>query len=87
MEVGGQHHAPKALLPEKRPGNHLTGDCVETRVGLEDAENFAHTAIRSLDNPVRSESLYRLRYLCPPHCKSVLKFLIYLTKPFQVQGS
>jgi hypothetical protein len=32
------------------------------RVGLDGAENLAHTGIRSPDRPARSESLYRLSY-------------------------
>ena len=35
MEVGGQRHAPAALLPGKRTGIHCTGGWVGTRAGLE----------------------------------------------------
>ena len=45
MGVGGQHHAPAALLPGK---THSIGGWVGPRAGL--------------DRPVRSKSLYRLRY-------------------------
>jgi hypothetical protein len=35
MGVGGQPHAPAALLPEKRPSTHCTGDWVGPRASLE----------------------------------------------------
>jgi len=35
MWVGGQHHAPAAIYPRKRPGTHCIGGWVETRVGLD----------------------------------------------------
>jgi hypothetical protein len=35
---------------------------VGLRAGLESAENFAHTEIRSTDRPARRKSLYRLSY-------------------------
>jgi len=60
MGVGGQHHAPDALpsgktrCPLWAPGPVWTV-----------AENLASTGIRSPDRPVRSESLYRLRYPGP----------------------
>ena len=56
--VGGQRHASAALPPGKRPCTHYIGGWVWTG-----AENLAPTGIQSLDRPVRSESLYRLR--CP----------------------
>jgi hypothetical protein len=34
MGVGGQHNAPAALPPGKRPGTHCTGGCVGPRAGL-----------------------------------------------------
>ena len=37
-----------------------------SEVGLEDAENLAHTGIRSSDRAARSQSLYRLSYPAPP---------------------
>jgi hypothetical protein len=33
--VGGQHHAPAALLPGKRPGTHCIGGWVGPRPGLD----------------------------------------------------
>jgi hypothetical protein len=35
MGVGGQHHAPAALLPGKRPDTHCIGGWVGPRAGLE----------------------------------------------------
>jgi len=35
MGVGGQRHAPAALLPRKRPGTHIIGDWVGPRAGLD----------------------------------------------------
>jgi hypothetical protein len=33
--VGGQHHAPTALLPGKRLGTHCIGGCVGPRAGMD----------------------------------------------------
>jgi hypothetical protein len=65
MRVGGQRHAPAALLQE-RPGTHSIGDWVGPRPVWTGAENLAPTGIRSPDRPARSESLYRLSYPGPP---------------------
>jgi len=35
MCVGGQHHAPAALPPGKRPGTHRTGGWVGHRAGVD----------------------------------------------------
>jgi hypothetical protein len=35
MRVGGQRHAPAALLLGKRPGTHCIGGWVGPRVGLD----------------------------------------------------
>ena len=35
MGVGGQRHAPAALLPRKRPSTHCTGGWLGPRVGLD----------------------------------------------------
>jgi len=35
MWVGGQRHAPAALLAVKRPGTHYTGGWVGPRAGLD----------------------------------------------------
>jgi len=64
-DVGGQRQAPAALPPGKRPGTHCAGGWVGPRAGLEGAENFAPTGIRSPDLPARSESLYRTSYPGP----------------------
>jgi hypothetical protein len=55
MRVAGQRQAPAALPLGKRPGTHYTG-------GWMGVERLVFTGIRSQDRPVRSESLYRLRY-------------------------
>ena len=34
LAVGGQRHAPAALLPGKKPGAHSTGGWVGPRAGL-----------------------------------------------------
>ena len=34
-EMGCQRHAPSALPPEKRPGNHWSGGWVGLRAGLD----------------------------------------------------
>jgi len=51
MSVGGQLHAPAALLPEERRNIHLTGGWVGPTSGLEGAENLSLACM---------ESLYRL---------------------------
>ena len=62
MGVGGQHHAPAALLPGK------TRYPLYRRLGRPQgpvwtgAENLAPTGIRFPDRSARSESLYRLSY-------------------------
>jgi len=45
--VSGQQQAPAALYHRERPGIHFTGDWVGPRAGLEGAENFVLTGIRS----------------------------------------
>jgi len=60
MGMGGQRHAPAALLPGKRPGTRAP------RPVWTGVENLAPTGIRSQDRPARSESLYRLSYRGPP---------------------
>jgi hypothetical protein len=34
MRVGGQHHAPAALLPNKKTSTYLKGGWVDPRAGL-----------------------------------------------------
>ena len=55
MAVGGQRHAPAALLLGKRPGTHFIGGWVSPREGPDGAENLSPTGIRSPDHPARSE--------------------------------
>jgi hypothetical protein len=65
MRVGGQHHAPAALPPGKRPGTNCIGGWVGARAGLTGAENLGPTGIQSPDRPARSQALYRLTYPRP----------------------
>ena len=62
MGVGGQRHVPAALPPGK-----IRYPLYRRLSGLQGLsgrgeENLAFTGIRSPDHPVRTESLYRLRY-------------------------
>ena len=66
MAVGGQRHAPTALLPGIIPGTHCTGDWVVSRASLDGfRKSRLLTEIRTTDRPARSESLYRLTYRGP----------------------
>jgi hypothetical protein len=60
--LGGQRHAPAALLQGKSTGTHSTGGWVAPRAC---AENLALTGIRSTDRPARSESPYQRSYPGP----------------------
>ena len=65
--------APWPLYPPERPGSHCTGGSVGPRVGLDGCgKSQPPTGIRSLDRPVRSESLYRLSYAGPCCCYTLL---------------
>jgi hypothetical protein len=56
-------HAPAALYPRDRLGTR-TGGWVGPRTGLDRCgKSLPLTGIRSPDRPVRSQSMYRLRYL------------------------
>ena len=63
--VSGQRHAPAALYPRERPGNHVQEAGWAAGPVWTGAENLAPTGIRSPDRPARSQSLYRLSY--PAH--------------------
>jgi hypothetical protein len=57
--VGGQPHAPAALLPEKGPCIHCTGGWI----GLDGyGKCRLPTGIRIPDRPAHNESLYQLSY-------------------------
>jgi hypothetical protein len=65
--VSGQLYAPAALTPERTPGTHCIGGWVDPRAGLDDVEKIIFLTLpglelRPLGRPVRSQSLYRLRY-------------------------
>ena len=70
---GGQRHTPAVLYPRERPGTHCTGGWVGPGPVWTAAENLAHTGIRSLDRPARSQSLYRLSYSAQSFCRKSLK--------------
>ena len=62
---GGERSASHLgrFLPWERPGTHCTGGWMGPRGGLDRYEKSRPpTGIRSPDHPVRSQSLYRLRY-------------------------
>src|SRR5215468_6195198 len=40
MGLGGEHHAPAALPPGKRPVTHCVGGCFGTRIGLDGCGKF-----------------------------------------------
>jgi hypothetical protein len=60
----------RPLYPRERPGAHCTGGWVGPGLVWTGAGNLAATRIRSLDRPVRSESLYR-----PPERNSPAIFI------------
>jgi hypothetical protein len=59
---------PRLFTPgERAPGTHWIGDWVDPRAGLDDVEKrkfliLPGLELRPLGRPVRSQSLYRLRY-------------------------
>jgi len=60
--MGGQRHAPAAIPPGKTPVSIVKKAGWAPGTVWTDAENLAPTGIRSPDRPIRSESLYRMRY-------------------------
>jgi len=58
---------PRPLYRRERPGTHRIGCWVDPTAGLDGCGKSRPppTGIRSPDHPVRSESLYRLRYSGP----------------------
>ena len=62
MGVGGQHHAPAALSPGKRPGTHCIGGWVGPRAGTDGCGKSRPHLDSIAYRPTRSESLYRLTY-------------------------
>ena len=59
----GQRHAPAALYPGKDLVPILQEAGWASGPVWTGVENLAHTGIRSPEPPVRSQSLYRRRYL------------------------
>jgi hypothetical protein len=82
MGVGGQRHAPAALLPGKTryPLYRRLGGLVWTG-----AESLAPNWIRSQDCPARSEWLYRLSY--PGHRNNGVSDLNYGFEQQEAQAS
>ena len=78
--AGGQRHAPAALPPGK------TRYPLYRKLGGPQGRServkkiSPHTGIRSPDRPVRSESLYRLRYTSPPQVVLHIKSICNLNK-------
>jgi hypothetical protein len=74
MGLGGQRHAPAALLPGMTRYPLYRRLCRSEQV----LKMSPPTGIRSPDRPARSESLYRLSYP-GPLCYPIIKFnLIYV---------
>ena len=75
---GGGWLAPRpfCLYPRERPATRCTGGWVGSRTGLDRCGKSFPNGIRSLDLPVRSESLYRPRY---PDSHYVEKFNVNKT--------
>ena len=65
MGVGGQRHTPATLPPRKDPVPIVQEAGWAPGPVRTGAENLTYAGIRSLDHPVRSESLYRLSYPSP----------------------
>jgi len=65
--MGGQRHAPAALVQEKRRFTHFIGGWVGPRVVLYGFKKSRHFGSQSPDRPARSQSLYRLSYPGPPY--------------------
>jgi hypothetical protein len=55
MRVGGQLHAPAALLPGKRPGTHCIGGWVGPRAGLDGCGKSRPHRI-----PIRTSLIFRV---------------------------
>jgi hypothetical protein len=73
MEVSGQRHTPAALPPEC-PGTHCLISWMGLSARLKGAENLAPTGIRTLDLPLRSQSLYPL--FIPAHTPMTISAFI-----------
>jgi hypothetical protein len=52
MRVGGQLHAPAALLPEKRPGTHCIGGWVGPRGNNNNNNNYYYYYIFARDEGI-----------------------------------
>ena len=84
--VGGQRHAPAALLRGKRHGAHCTGGWVGLRTGLDKCgKSRPPTGNRSPDYPARSKSTYRLRYR-GPLCNLLFSSTLSLTSALDGGG-
>ena len=63
--VGGQRHAPAALSPGERPGNHCVGGWVGPRAGL-DGCGMSRTHRDSIPGPPSSQRVAIPTGLTPP---------------------
>jgi len=72
-----QRHAPAALYNREGPGTHCTGGWAPGPVWT-GAKNLGPTGIQSPDRPVRSQSLYRLRYPAHHASQSVILMCTYI---------
>jgi hypothetical protein len=77
MLVGGQRHAPAALLPEKRPGTHCTGGWVDPQLlsgrvrKILPPPRFDTRTVQTVANrytdwaiPASVYTVYRIQMLC-----------------------
>jgi hypothetical protein len=51
MDASVLLHAPVALSPEKKPGNHLLGVWIGPRAGLEGFEEEKNLPVSGFDHP------------------------------------
>ena len=82
--VDGQRHAPAALPPGKDTVPIVEEVGWASEPVCTSAENLAPTRIRSPDRPARSESLYRLRYPCPP-LRDSKNYFCHLKRPLEIR--
>ena len=74
--VRGQRHVPSALYLGKEPVPIAQEAGWAPGYVWTGAENLAPTGIRSPDRPVRSQSLYRLRYPVHKNLGATSKFQV-----------
>jgi hypothetical protein len=82
MSGGRRRQVPAALPPKKRSGSLFTGGWVSPRVVLDGCGKFRPHGDSTSNRPLRSESLYRLRYPGPINSsteiyKQIIAYLIH----------